>query len=231
MDQIVGDVAAIVLSYRRAWNIGPIVAACQSSSRVTHVYVIDQGGEGFWLSKVPAGVVYLRRPNIGAIRRLSFSLEVNHAFYLGIDDDLLLSAQQVDRLVDLAMEKPTRMHGVWGQLVWDAPAGVELTSGIRNVEAEVDILNRAYFYTQEDVRRAFSLAADTGCNSWEEIGPTDDIFLSMGGEARPLCHDIGALRDCPTSNDPSIALWLQSGFEDARRSAIERIRRQRRQGF
>jgi hypothetical protein len=46
------------------------------------------------------------------------------------------------------------------------------------------------------------------------------IFASYAASMVPLCHDVGPLRDCPTSNDPAIAVWRQSGFYERRRDIL-----------
>jgi hypothetical protein len=47
-----------------------------------------------------------------------------------------------------------------------------------------------------------------------------DVILSYGSPKKPMCHDLGPLEDCPSSNDPRIAVWRRRGFVETRRKLI-----------
>lgn len=216
-------IPAIILNFRRPSNIAAIVRACHESGRVSPIYIIDQADTGNRLQLIPDGVIYQRLQNAGAGRRVSLAVELGFPQFLGIDDDLFLSPQQIATLVEAGQDEARRLHGLWGQIIdWDS-GSPQLISGIRNVDREVDILNRVYVYTRDHALRAIQIAADMGYRDWNNVGPVDDIFLSISGEQRPLCHNLGPILDCPTSNDPQIAVWLQPGFEDVRQELMLRL--------
>ena len=215
-------VCAIVINYRRPWNMAPILAACLESGCLETICLIDHADRECRVREVPPGVVYLRRDNVGAGRRVSFAAESGHSLFLAIDDDVLLSPLQIRSLVERGLADPTRLHGIWGQMIGRTNGALRLSGGVRQVGREVHILNRVYFYSRHHARTAIAFAAAAGYPGWAEIGPTDDIFLSLCGSRRPLCHDLGPIRDCPSSNDDRIAVWRQADFEQRRLEAVRR---------
>ena len=93
-----------------------------------------------------------------------------------------------------------------------------------NVNRPVDILNRVYAFTPEHSRNALQIADSLNLQR-DNLGPIDDILLSFGAPSRPMCHDLGILRECRTSNQPGIAVWKQPGFEQIRIDIVEKLRR------
>ncbi|HKW85786.1 MAG TPA: hypothetical protein VJM82_01805, partial [Nitrospiraceae bacterium] len=165
--------------------------------------------------------------NMGNGRRFKVAAGLPHSAVMCIDDDIFPTADQIEELFKRAVETPDRPHGVWGEKVRSFFGRISFKTHICNTDTEVDILNRLYVFTPEIGRRALDLAKLCGYCDWSKIGPLDDVFLSFAGARKPLCHDVGALADCPTSDEPGIASWRSSGFFERRADAIRRIRNQR----
>ncbi len=51
----------------------------------------------------------------------------------------------------------------------------------------------------------------------------DDIVMSFCGAARPECHDVGKLLNCPTYNVPGIAVFKKQGFRTSRLELYSKV--------
>lgn len=220
------SVHAVILNYRRRDNIRSIVDACLNAGCIELIHVIDQADACQQLEWIPdnSRVVVSRARNIGAGRRLSYSERLTCDLVIAIDDDLFLRAPQIAELVAQSHRDPTRVHGVWGQLILEVDGSPRLRSGIMNVDRPVDILNRAYAFTPQHACNALRIADKLGLRR-DNLGPVDDILLSFGATHQPMCHNVGVLYECKTSNQPGIAVWKQPGFEHVRIATVERLRK------
>lgn len=218
-------VHVVILNYRRPANIAPIVATCLAVGAIERVRVIDQADPENRLDAHFASerVLMSQARNIGAGRRLSHAADLDCDLVLAIDDDLFLTANQIDALIAASLNDSSRVHGLWGQLIVEVAGAMGLQSGIFGVNRPVDILNRVYAFTPAQARKALDIARSLDLDP-ESLGPIDDILLSFGGAQRPMCHDLGPLRECPTSNQPGIAVWKQPGFEPIRIEVVRRIK-------
>ena len=219
------SVHAILLNYKRRHNIVPIVRACLVVDGIESIHVIDQADPGQRLELLPVSprIVPRRARNIGAGRRLSYAADLSCDLVIAIDDDLFLTAAQITELIRRSLEDPSRVHGIWGQLILDADGGVRTSTAIRNEDRAVDILNRVYLFTPGHARNALKIADSIGLKP-DRLGPVDDILLSFGGARRPMCHDVGTIYECETSNQPGIAVWKQADFEKSRIDMLETLR-------
>ena len=219
------SVEVIILNYKRRHNIGWIVRTCLACPEVRTVHVIDQATPDQQVRSLPASkrVIYSREPNIGCGRRLIYGAQLDCDLLLCIDDDVFLTTEQIRELIERAQELPGRAHGIWGQDIVDSSGTVRIEGGVMNVDRPVGILNRVYAFTPKQARSALALATSLGLE-WENLGPFDDVLLSFAGDHSPLCHDLGKIRDCETSNQPGIAVWKEPGFDEGRVALIEKIR-------
>ena len=145
--------------------------------------------------------------------------------FVSVDDDLFVTAEQIDRLLAHLADEPGVPHGgPWGQRLVRMPNGRIAWRGPLYPDQRVDVLNRMYAFTREHARRFVALAARLGEPDPATMGPIDDVVLSHCGATRPLAHDLGPWEDCPSSHDADIAIWRQPGFVEARNAAIGRLR-------
>ena len=220
------SIHVVLLSYRRPDNIAPIVETCLSVNDIERIHVIDQADTDHRLRQTSSSPKVLtgRARNIGAGRRLFYAAALDCDLVIAIDDDLFLTQAQIAGLIARALEDPARVHGVWGQLILNVDNRPRLKSGIMNVDRPVDILNRVYAFTPEHARNALRIAGALNLQR-DSLGPVDDILLSFAAQNRPMCHALGDLRECKTSNEPGIAVWKQPGFEQIRTDIVEKLRR------
>jgi hypothetical protein len=218
-------VDAVILNYKRRDNVAPIVRACLNATGIETIHVIDQADPDQQLQTLPvsARVVAMRARNIGSGRRLSYAAALPCDLVIAIDDDLFLRPGQITELIGRGLEDPARVHGIWGQLILDLDGGLRISDGIMNVNRPVDILNRVYVFTPEHARNALGIAASLGLER-NKLGQFDDILLSFGAVRQPMCHDLGPLYECKTSNQPGIAVWKQPGFEQSRIDVVGKLR-------
>ena len=219
------SVHAVILNYKRRDNIGPIVRACLNASGIEFIHVIDQADPDQQLKMLPSSkrVIATRARNIGAGRRVSYAARLPCDLVIAIDDDLFLTAPQITELIRRSVDDPARLHGIWGQLILEVDGRVRTSKGLMNVDRPVDILNRVYAFTPKHARTALHIARSLGLE-WDKLGQVDDILLSFGAPRRPMCHDLGTLYQCRTSNQPGIAVWRQAGFERSRIDVVEKLR-------
>lgn len=219
------SVHAVILNYKRRDNIGRIVRACLSATGIECIHVIDQADPERRLHMLPKStrIIARRAPNIGPGRRLTYAAGLPCDFVIAIDDDLFLSASQITELIARSVEDPARVHGIWGQLNVDVDGGVRSRRGVKYVNRPVDILNRVYVFTPEHARNALKIADSLGLEP-DKLWHIDDILLSFGAARRPMCHDIGIIYECKSSNQPGIAVWRQPGFGQSRIEVVEKLK-------
>lgn len=219
-------VHAVILNYKRRNNIAPIVRTCLNVTGIDRIHVIDQAVDpDQQLRTLPKSlrVVAMRAPNIGAGRRLFYSAGLPCDLVIGIDDDIFLSPDQITELIGRAVKNPSRIHGIWGQLVVEVDGRLSFKRGITRVNRPVDILNRVYAFTPEHARNAVRIAHSLGLFPGKlRVG--DDILLGFGAARQPMCHDLGPMHECTTSNRPGVAVWKQAGFHQNRTNLINKLR-------
>ncbi|WP_411993536.1 hypothetical protein [Agarivorans sp. DSG3-1] len=224
MDQ---PLCILLTNYKRPQNIPNIINECLKVKNLEQLILIDNSK--FGLAKqidyqLPSEVVYMGDGiNRGASYRFSIAASLRGKAVLCLDDDLFLSAEQIGLLQAKFTEQPNRMHGVWGQKVVTKYKQLVLAGGLYGQNTELDILNRVYMFSPYYAEQAQVFAKNLGFNSWSEIGPTDDILMSYSGGNKPLCHDVGAIQDCPSSNAPGVAVWMSKGFHKIRSQLVSRI--------
>ncbi|MFN3889878.1 MAG: glycosyltransferase [Beijerinckiaceae bacterium] len=223
----------IITNYRRPTNIPRIINACLACERVHLIFLIDNSLNDQLEtehSRLLKCVNYIKMPfNSGAGYRFDFAYDQAFQGTLCLDDDIFLNPEQIDALIAHSILDPDRLHGIWGQKIEYRSDGLWLQGGIRNIEAELDILNRVYCFQRSVVEDAKALANDLGLLDWSRLGPFDDILMSMGSRLRPRCHSLGSITECQTSNDADIAVWRTKNFHKLRTDLVKRILARRAQ--
>lgn len=218
-------VAAVVPLYNRPQNIDAI---CREILRVKGLtrLVISKNNPTLDISRYltisdPRLAVIHQTEKKGAGIRTLISTQLPEFFQFSVDDDLFLTTPQIELLLQHLRSDPSRPHGFFGQTFSYHDGVLDVVCGLRKAEQTVDVLNRAYFYTKSHAESA--LSSMNRYLGGDHDGPFDDIFLSRGGTARPLIHVIGEWRDCPSSNEKGVALWLEDGFMERRAQVILKI--------
>lgn len=218
-------VTAVLLSYKRPWNMEGLVRACLACDCIDHVIVSNNNPSvdiNRWLP-----IRHERLSIVSQDRRRPAGMAVmiaahSHAqFFISIDDDLLLSPRQIHQLCERLFDHPSVLHGVVGQVL---PSGASRFDMHVTGEREVDVLNRAYAYTADHAQRYREILTSLGRASDEqqiEMPFGSDIVLSFCGLSKPHIHDVGPLLSCPTAALQGIARFKDAGF-DAFRAALFR---------
>ena len=211
------DLAVIVMNYRRPQNIAGICRTVMDALPQATVFVLDQADDEKKTvrDELPPKVWYCRRKNVGPIARLMVAAALPFQRYLAIDDDLFLTETQLRQLARHYETAPGRIHGIWGQKVEINGKRLRVRNSILEQDAEVSILNQAYAFSRAHAAGALALIAATDFDA-EEIRNCDDILLSSASERAPMCHDLGTLAVCPTSNQVGIGLGTERSFHETR---------------
>lgn len=222
----------IILSYARPQNIQRIVSTILEVRSCGEIILSNNNPDIDILHYVdpsPAKLKIVQQTEKWEpVKRFCIARESPAEFFVCIDDDLFLTAQQTDRLVEQLAANPAVPHGVWGAhfgFLREGPNQVRprLESGVHNYSGNVRLINRAYAFTRTHVTRFFELVAFLGVENPKKLGPIDDILLSFSGTGLPVCHDFGPLENCPTSDEEGIAVWRQPGFFDKRLATLVRL--------
>ena len=209
--------AVIIMNYRRPQNIGKICRTVAAALPEAIVFLLDQADDDSCTVRhmLPPGVWYRRATNAGCIARLRIAAALPFQRYLAVDDDLFLTQTQLRQLATRQQFAPDRVHGIWGQKVMVDGKRLRVHNSINKQDAEVSILNQAYAFSRTQAADALELIEATAFDA-EEIKLCDDILLSSAGKRAPVCHDLGSLAVCQTSNEAGVALGTERRFHETR---------------
>ena len=155
--------------------------------------------------------------------RFEIAYKTSYEYFFCPDDDVFLSHQQINNMLCYLQENPTVPHGIWGQIRAYRDGDYWLGPDVKQINCEVDVLNRAYFFTHAHMARVMELSNALGHNSINEAIFMEDVLLSFSGATRPLCHDIGPIAECLTSNSHGIATHTKAGFAETRLDGYQRL--------
>jgi hypothetical protein len=221
------SLAVIILNYKRPQNIGAIASAAREALPDAPVFILDQGEREDFRERgdIPWGEVWVQRARVnrGAGSRVPLACRLPFDFYVAIDDDVFLTAEQIRRLAELVRAQPDRAHGVWGERLELHQGAIKFRTSITGIDEALSNLNEVYAFSRGQAAAAIQLAARLGFPSWEDVKVGNDILLSCASPHPPLCHDLGAIRHCPTSNEPGIAVWRSEGFRERRAEIYRKL--------
>lgn len=224
-DATTPETTVVLLSYKRPQNMRYIVWSALQCDWVEHVVIVNNNPhflmQDFVECDDPRIVYRNEEQNLGAMQRYCAAQAYGGAFFLSIDDDLLLTPKQMTQLMQETYQNPKVPHGMFGEyLRLSKPPAMQWEHMIVHKECSVDILNRAYAFTADHLQTFFALLKKLGRTSQEDLiamSPLDDVVLSFCGEGKPQCHDIGFFLDCPTSSQRSVAQFQQDDFLERRK--------------
>lgn len=225
-----GDARFIVIlqSYKRPWNIEPMIRIFLRFPQVERVIVSNNNPDihlAYHIADSRLTVINqsTRYPaSMFAVLALHEAENGAH-YFLSIDDDLLLFPNQITSLMQSLLDDPTEPHGVVGQIL--AEDGHVLAHHLTG-ESAVDILNRAYAFTADHIKRYAEILTRLGYKTDEEKAQLpfgSDIILSACGQHKPQIHDVGLLLSCPTAAKPGIARFKDKNFTEFRQQLWAKI--------
>lgn len=221
------SVCAIVLSYKRPRNIERIVSELAAATGISRIVVSNNNPEvelGQWFRPADDRIEVLTQPTRSiCAKRFELAAVEPFEYFICPDDDLFLSCRQMESLIESLKREPQRVHGVFGEIRSFKAGKMRFGGGIHHLDCEVDILNRCYAFTGRHLVRMNELAVALGYSHVGEALYIDDILLSFSGAGQPVCHDLGELEECPSSDQPGVATYLEPGFDEVRMDAYLRL--------
>jgi hypothetical protein len=221
------SLAVILLNYKRPQNIGAIVGAVRQALPDAPIFILDQGEREEFRARddIPWSEVWVQRARVnrGAGARVPLACRLPFDLYLAIDDDVFLTPEQIRALAERLQAQPDRAHGVWGERLELDQGLISFRTTLTGIDASLSNLNEVYAFSRVQAVAAIELSARLGYPSWESLRVGNDILLSCASRAPPLCHDLGPIAHCPTSNEPGIAVWLSNGFREDRAELARRL--------
>lgn len=218
---------AIILNYKRPQNIEPIVRALSRTAFVEKIIVSNNNPKcnlNDWVdtNNTKLTLLHQEKRRSPAIR-FSIAASDEAQYFIAVDDDIFLHPLQFNGLCRALVSDPLVPHGVFGQI---RSIDGDLVSHVKRAYIEVDELNRVYLFTKTHMNEFFRLLDELKMShdqaAWEH-GMWDDILLSFSGCAKPLCHDVGPIRDCPTHSKAGIAVWRSNNSFFAYRRRFYRL--------
>ncbi len=212
---------AIVLSYARPKNIEWIVRALLLCPFIEKVIVSNNNPDLKIEEWVCIDDDRLSLLNQKTRRRAGYRYEIarhlSYDYYIFLDDDIYLYPEQIESVYEQLCLNPSIPHGVWGQKVTiHQDRSIEFHNGIRKRNESLDIINRAYFLTGNHAAKFIENMKQLGIEKVEDLQYGDDIILSMSGQGKPACHDVGEIFQCKSTDQDGIALWREGTFNNYR---------------
>jgi hypothetical protein len=214
------SLAVIILNYKRPQNIGTITCAAREALPEAMIFVFDQADVDTLRDRtdVDWSDVWLQRAKVnrGAGARVPLAARLPFDQYIAIDDDTFLTPAQIARLAEHLRDEPDRAHGICGERLELNEGLIRFRTSMARIDAPLSNLNQVYAFSRSQAAAAIDLSARIGFTSWQDLGVGNDILLSCASAKPPLCHDLGAIEECPTNNQPGIAVWRSDGFRERR---------------
>lgn len=229
MSDIRCSFTVILQSYKRPWNIEPMVRMFLRFPNVERVIVSNNNPETDVRCQIsdPRLEIINQTVRYPASKFAMLALteaEKGSEYFLSIDDDLLLFPEQIATLIKAMSDAPEIPHGLVGQILTDD--GQVLAHHLTG-ESAIDVLNRAYIFTADHIRRYAEILDGLGYKTDEEKAQLpfgSDIVLSSCGTHKPQIHDVGLLLSCPTAAKKGIARFKDTGFSAFRQELWKKIR-------
>lgn len=211
------SVCAILLSYKRQQNMDRILREIAKVPDITRVILSNNNPDvdiHAWINPQDYAVEVVSQPvHTLHTKRYDIALDIpDYEYFFCPDDDVFLTAEQITTLIGHLKANPAVPHGMHGQIKAFFGQTVALTPDVISMDCEVEVLNRIFFFTRAHLLRMVELAQAMGYPGINEARFLDDVILSFTGDGLPLCHDIGEIAECETSNAVGIASWREHDF-------------------
>ncbi len=223
----------VLLSYRRVWNMEPIVKGMLQADFVERV-VVSNNNPAYrirdWVRVNDDRVQLIDQPRPRAVGlRNELARSLPGEYFLSVDDDVFLTPEQLRRLFLALLANPEAPHGVRGEnYVSATDAGGEnapWSGELRQLEGRADVVNGVYAYTRRHLEELFRLCAELGIDL-AELKNGEDVLLSFTGASRPYLHDLGPLTECLSAHQQSVSIFRSHpNFYAERRGLYERLTR------
>ncbi len=218
----------ILQSYKRPWNMAPLVQMFLRFPNVERVIVSNNNPDAaLRLPFTDNRLQIINQPHQYPASKFAVialqEAEKTASHFLCVDDDLFLFPNQIALLMQSLIDDSSEPHGVAGQIL--AEDGHVLAHHLTG-ESAVDVLNRAYAFSAQHIRQYANILDRLGYKTDEEKAQLpfgSDIILSSSGIHKPQIHDVGLLLSCPTAAKKGIARFKDEGFELFRSNLWKRL--------
>jgi hypothetical protein len=221
------NAAAVLLSYKRPKNLPWIAKSLLKNNFISRVIVSNNNPDMKMEDWFDFNDERLELMNQKVRRLPGYRFEIarhlKEEYIICIDDDLYLRPAQIIKLYSELLNNPAVPHGVWGQRFYNDGGELTWKDGIRNLDGEIDVMNRAYFLTRKHIDNFIKIINMLGFDSIEDLQFVDDMVLSFSGSGRPICHDVGPLLNCLSKDAEDIAVWKEHNFFPDRIRFYERL--------
>lgn len=209
---------AILLNYKRVRNLEPMVRSLLRCDFVEKILVSNNNpvyriADWIRLRDERLRLTDQPRETVSSIR-FRIACEEPGPWFLAIDDDVFLYPQQVKRLFEELIARPSAPHGIQGEnFVGEGTPGTFLgwKVNIHHYEGQVDDINTCYAFTREHALEADRLARCLGLDL-ANIHFGSDVILSASGRERPFIHHVGKVLHCLSQHRQGVATWTMQGF-------------------
>lgn len=220
----------VILSHNRPQNIDLIVRSALKNTFVSELVVSNSNptvsiSDWVELEDSRLRLVDEAEPTQPG-HRFSIAQKMEGEWFLAVDDDIFLTAENWRDFFGVLLDGPQVPHGVTGNLYRkDALANGDGHPfvHVEHKDVSVDVLIGAYAFTREHLSRLFRLSRELGIENMSRFRNGEDILLSLCGGGRPRIHDLGRLFCCATSSVEGVALWKTHGnFWEERAALLEK---------
>jgi len=165
------DIAIVLLNYKRHENI-----ARQLVTYKDHypIYLINNNVD-IKLSSKENILVYNNSENLFCMTRWKIASNLDHDWVVVLDDDILLSVEEIENLVQNASKHPLSLTGIYGKILPATHSGYEDLFDVWSVSREVDIVCGAAVAVRPATLRLIKSYLDN--INYPIRG--DDIFVSL----------------------------------------------------
>jgi hypothetical protein len=222
-----GCKATVVLTaYReeRMGNLDPLARSVLKCAFVEKVIVSNDNPRlriADWVGVRDERLVLLDQPvRRGCKYRWELARAENAAYYLAIDDDVLVYPRQLARLFMHLINRQEVPHGLSGCRF---PFRF-----LERKELEVDLLFEIYAVTREHLRVYFDYlrqleGGTPGQGRGIDMMRGDFVVISHCGKGKPLIHDAGFISRCATAYAEGVATFREHDFLTSTEEVIRAV--------
>ena len=224
-DAALPPATAILMSYRRPANMEAIVGQLLRLRFVERVVLSNNNPDvdiSEFVKRRDARLTIIEQPRRRpASIRAALARDHPAERYISLDDDIFLTAAQIETVYRGLLAEPDVVHGVQGGA--RTHDGERPFRGDIRGDATVELVHRAYFFARPLVDEWFRLLDALGYATADALPNAEDVIFSFAGRGRPRCHDVGGWIDCETSDAAGIALWREPDFDAPRAHVFDQL--------
>lgn len=202
-------ISVVLLSWRRPENLESIIDSLRKHPRVKEILVWNNNPK-ITLKSDHATIINSGRNFLPFARYCLVPLTTYPLIWFQ-DDDLLISAQQLDAIISAYSKAPSRIYGCRGRNVVKGRYAPEIVYG----ECDIILGQSMLFHKQ--------LLYDV-CPSLNALAPMergDDIAFSLLCQRKHFAVNVEPLTDLGEHDEH--ALWRQSGHFSLRQQVVDRV--------